>query len=312
MATISGEVRDDNGDLAADVVVRAYRRDTGALLVAGVSGDGATPIVGDEHFASITALLHFEGSNDGTTFTDVIGHTVSRVGTNAVTSTTQKQFGTAALKITATSGAQGVSLADADDLSLGNGAFTMECWLYPTSASTSMQPFRKGASSGSYSGCFISIATTRAIQLLGTNNGSSWGLNATSATGAIALNAWSHVAIVRNGTTVSCYVNGTSVCSGTLSGTIADAAGAFYIGCGIDANPFVGYLDEFRMTKGVARYTANFTPPDAAFLDYYEIAVRPLGEYSLTTSYTDEVQVIALDPAGGDDFNDLILRTTPV
>lgn len=312
MATLSGEIRDENGDLLANCVVRVYQRDTGALLVSGTSGSGSEEVAGDVDFDSVSLLLHFEGSNNGTTFTDVCGHTMSRIGTNAVTSTDQAKFGSTSMKITSTSGGQGCSTPDASDLRLGSGDFTEELWIYTTSLSTTQQPFRKGASSSSYSGCFVSITTAGAVQLLGTINGTSWGLNQTSSNGVISINTWHHIAVVRNGTTVTAYVDGTSVASGTLSGTISDSSGSYCVGCGINANPLVGYLDNFRLTVGVARYTGSFTPPDA---DFYDNAYEPatiLGVYDLTTSYEDEVQVIALDPDGGTLFNDLILRTTPV
>jgi hypothetical protein len=82
---------------------------------------------------------------------------------------------------------------------------------------------------------------------------------------------WNHVAITRSSNTVRMFLNGTQVGTYTTSyifwdSTTALLLGGFYTGSfGEDID---GYVDEFRVTKGVARYTANFTPPSAPFPNY--------------------------------------------
>jgi hypothetical protein len=76
--------------------------------------------------------------------------------------------------------------------------------------------------------------------------------------------AWHHVAVVRNGTAWALYVDGTSRSANTWSGAISDIAGAVRIGQDqFYGRDFNGYIDDLRITKGVARYTSNFTPPTA-------------------------------------------------
>jgi hypothetical protein len=79
---------------------------------------------------------------------------------------------------------------------------------------------------------------------------------------------WNHVAIVRNGSTWTVSINGTSVGTATYSGTVNIPIGPLEIGwAGTTDSYFTGYIDDLRITKGIARYTANFTPPTAAFED---------------------------------------------
>lgn len=81
---------------------------------------------------------------------------------------------------------------------------------------------------------------------------------------------WYHVAVTRSGSTIRVFKDGTQVGSnGTLSGTVS-ATDFTGIGANVNNNDVTnywnGYIDEFRISK-VARYTANFTAPTAAFVD---------------------------------------------
>jgi len=79
--------------------------------------------------------------------------------------------------------------------------------------------------------------------------------------------SWHHVAVVRNGSAWVIYIDGTSRGTGTWSGTIADIASGPYIGADqYYGRAYTGYIDDFRITKGYARYTSNFTPPALALL----------------------------------------------
>jgi hypothetical protein len=83
---------------------------------------------------------------------------------------------------------------------------------------------------------------------------------------AFSLNTWVHIALVRNGSSEKIYVNGVQVGTiGTSSAAVNNYAGPLKIGTGPYGNNFIGYLSEFRITKGVARYTSNFTPPNAPY-----------------------------------------------
>jgi hypothetical protein len=143
-----------------------------------------------------------------------------------------------------------------------SGDFTIECWAY-RSASGNYRLFTLGDSVGT-SGIEIYVSP---------GAGDSWVVysnNATRITGASATRqVWTHLAVVRSGSTVTLYVNGTA--SGSTWSSSATFSGRFFVGAEFYNNTVTadtnGFIDDLRITKGIARYTANFTPPAAPFAD---------------------------------------------
>ena len=221
------------------------------------------PIVTDPNFASVSILLHFDGSNGSTTFTDSSNNafSVTAVG-NAQISTAASKFGGASLALDGNG--DYLNLPSSAAFAMGTGDFTVECWLY-TSYSAAAQMFvdtvQPGTSGGATSRLYIAVGTDQTIFV-----GPFPGFLQT--TGKITLSSWNHVAVVRSGSTRTVYINGVSAGSGTFTDNLSSA----YLTIGRDAASggtiiWNGYIDDFRITKGVARYTANFTPPTAAFPD---------------------------------------------
>ena len=82
---------------------------------------------------------------------------------------------------------------------------------------------------------------------------------------------WYHIALVRSGTALKVYRDGTSLISVTNSIDF-DNTGNLFIASADGSGYFTGYMDEIRISKGIARWTANFTPEGSA----YEITKRIL------------------------------------
>jgi len=81
-----------------------------------------------------------------------------------------------------------------------------------------------------------------------------------------ATNTWYHYAVTRSGTNLRMFIDGVLVASATNS-TNLTATNPLYIGTLAPSTwLFNGYIDDVRITKGVARYTANFTPPSQLLL----------------------------------------------
>jgi hypothetical protein len=106
------------------------------------------------------------------------------------------------------------------------------------------------------------------------NNQLRWYSNLTSVvltTGStLANNTWSHIALVRNNGVITIYIDGIS--RGSASNTTSYVPGnyALEIGQGVvtSAFPMNGYIQDLRITNGIARYTTNFTPPTALFPEF--------------------------------------------
>ena len=81
--------------------------------------------------ANVVLLMHFNGDDEGTTFTDssASAHSFSADGTQAQTDTAIKKFGTASLLL---DGSDYLTTATHADWEFGDGDFTIDVWVYPS------------------------------------------------------------------------------------------------------------------------------------------------------------------------------------
>jgi hypothetical protein len=147
-----------------------------------------------------------------------------------------------------------VSAASNAAFAPGTGDFTIEAWVYPTSAYTTYNYILgvTGASGGLVFYVTGGVLTVR--------QGYVGDLLASSTTPA--LNTWTHVAATRSGTTLRIFVNGVQTASATNS-TNFTAATTYVGNDGTNQAPWYGYIADLRLVKGTAVYTSSFTPPAA-------------------------------------------------
>jgi hypothetical protein len=141
------------------------------------------------------------------------------------------------------------------------GNFTIESWVYPNSVTILQSLIDTRSTATATTGILVSITALGFISVTVNN-----AILFTSSTG-ITISAWTHVAVVKSGTTITLYLNGTKPLtgSGTSATSLTDQFLRLGASAGTAAQFFNGYLDEVRITNGVARYLADFTPPAQAF-----------------------------------------------
>lgn len=237
---------------------RHYRR---KVAQGGGSQPGSNQ---DPNFASVSLLLHFEGSNGGTTFIDssLNGFTPTVTAT-ARTATNQSKFGLSSGEMF--SGGK-LSYADNAAFELGSGDFTIETFKRFSSLPTSGVAVRLGAK-------YESVGNQRSYAFYQFNNAGTQQLLFSYSSDGIAAtdvsenytpptSAWIHYAVCRSGNSLRFFINGTQVgTTKTVTATFFNGTAPYEIGTNSN-----GWFDEYRLSK-FARYTADFPVPPSPFPD---------------------------------------------
>jgi hypothetical protein len=226
-----------------------------------VKGSGVTSVtVPTAPLTAITntsLLLNFTnaGIYDATSKNDL-----ETVGNAQISNAVTPQFGSTSIKFDGTGDYLTSNPATTDMYAFGSGDFTIEFWMYISVLGTNV-PYdqRTTGGSGATSTLYITSSTLRYYV-----SGSDRITSSTLSTGQ-----WYHVAVARSGTSTKMFINGTQAGSTYTDSTVyTNSSLRPFIG-GDSNNPgtngFNGYMQDLRITKGYARYTANFTPPTAAF-----------------------------------------------
>ena len=228
---------------------------------AGFIGGLSTP--GNDAFTKI--LLHMDGSNGGTTFTDIAvgGSAKTWTPTNATTSTASFKFGTASML---TSSGY-ITTPDHSDFTIGSNDFTLDLWINFNGTSGTTNILGQSNAAGGIDSQSIYLQRALGGSLIVTLRDTAGLKNLVSTTNFNGSSGWNHFAIVKSGSTGLFYVNGAQEWTTSLPNPIWDGDGDWSIGR-LGANtssPSSFYFDEFRLSVGIARWTSNFTPPVAAY-----------------------------------------------
>jgi hypothetical protein len=173
---------------------------------------------------------------------------------NAQISTAQSKFGGGSLYFDGTGDWLKASTGRIADF--GTGDFTIEAWVYLLSHDGDQSAvFAGGLDFTSFTQPNVNIDTTGTVNLNGNQPTSN----------ALSLNTWTHIAVSRSSGTCRIFING--VQGSSASNTLNYNGIGCYVGVRVGGSVYGdinGYIDDLRITKGYARYTANFTPPTSA------------------------------------------------
>lgn len=208
------------------------------------------------------SLIHFDGDNNSTVFTDEkgvsweVGYATPRLTTST------KQFGTASLYLPMAI-PRSTLRSTGSPFNLNSKApFTAECW-FNNYAENYFGCIISALSNGSYAPFKVSVpfddSGNPPLEIyVGNDALNSYTVNG-STHGSYTDSTWCHLAIVGDGIDLVFYLNGISILS-TTQPNWSDANGNIEFG----GNDFSGYIDEFRFSS-IARYTSDFTPSTSAF-----------------------------------------------
>jgi hypothetical protein len=264
-----------------------------------------------ENDSNTVSLLHMNGTDASTAFPDcavggshtwtvngdaqidttTTGKTITANG-NAQIDTALSKFGGASALFDGTG--DYLSIPNNSDWNFGSGDFTIDTWVKRADSGNPQGIWTwrtdSGDSTNNFNAEFNNNATVNAVRMyINNSDGTSYSFSANT---AITDTNWHHIAVVKNGTTVTIYLDGVADGSTTVSGSFNMSSKAFNIASYYTVTPsnyFNGSVDEFRVSKGIARWTANFTPPTAAYSpDQYTSLLAHADGTDGSTSFSDD------------------------
>lgn len=273
--TFSGETV-MQGPYSIPITVKSFDGGEGVFVASGVAGYLRSNTLADGNnlamwlqaeidredvyfYTNTKTLLNFDsGLND-----DSPAGMVWSNGPGTSIDTTNKKFGAGSLKYTGSGGIMTYGRIG-DGIQLGTGDFTLEAWVWldPVRVATTCNIFtvQSLATTAAY-GTFYYQGASMALQAWNSGTG-----KITSNTVQMPTSQWVHVAFSRTAGTIRIFQNGIQVASAASAHNFTQD----YIVIGgqtttSSTESWIGNIDDARITVGVGRYTANFTPPTKAY-----------------------------------------------
>lgn len=215
------------------------------------------PVLADRYYNDVSLLLRGDALTDSSRFASAVTSSGATIGTPPAYPNGNTAFGNA---FSFDGNNDYISVARSSIFDFGTGDFTIELWARYTSASGSQALVSNLA--GALGWEFFGDGTNLYFYANGA-------IRRTVSMSGIAAGTWYHLAVTRSNGDIRIFINGSTAGSSTYTADV-NGASSVSLTVGIEntsnlANDFNGWIDEVRITKGIARYTANFTPPIAPF-----------------------------------------------
>jgi hypothetical protein len=235
--------------------------------------------------ADTLLLLHCDGTDATTVFTDDIGRTAKTITAfgNAQVDTAQSKFGGASYLGDGTG--DGLDIATTTDFGFGTGAFTVECWVRFTSVSGSPTLWDTRTAGAGTQGLSPYLSSGQLRIYTNTT-----GTNIISGSTTLSTGVFYHIAVSRdNSNNLKLFLDGTQEGSTYTTSINFGSDRPMRIGQNIDNNASLnGHIDEFRVSKNT-RYTTTFTPSASAFTnDSNTVLLLHADGVDASTTFTDD------------------------
>jgi hypothetical protein len=262
----------------------------------------------DEFFAMADAYMSNSTSTSTTQTTTTTTSSSLTIAPKAIISnggasidTSQSKFGGASGKFVASS-TQYVTTPSSSDFNYGTADMTVDFWVRFNSLPSGKYMYflsQRQGTSGWNDRCYFYVENdgTHIYLVFGTVNAGSTAQAAGAAT--LTTGTWYHIAFVVASGVDYVFVNGASIGSlGSNGLNFANWTGNLFIGAQVDTgDPLDGWIDEFRISKGIARWTSNFTPPTAPYSrDTQTVLLVHMDGANGSTTFLDDVGVDTTPP----------------
>ena len=294
--TLSFKVKNQNGNFKLAKINGSYKIHIGGQSTPNIDNyyydntllmhfnDTRTGIY-DEYGDYVSLLLNMDGLNNSTSFIDTSSYNRSIIANGDIKIKSDQSVSGGTSCYFDGSG-DFLSINNANDMSFGTGDFTVELWVNLPQLSGRDNFIFGNNTTGNF---MIQLNSASEIYI-GRHN-VAWDYHTSH---GIQTNTWTHIAVTRQQGTMKIFINGSLVGS-SFTNNNNYPIDNLYIGMHMNSYFFYGYMDEIRITKGIARYTENFTPSSAAFP-----AVLPL--FTDSSAYNNLISTSAILSSGNSKF----------